>query len=274
MIRARWARLLVLVACGETTRGTSASGEVESPREEVATAQASGDATRPVAPGGASDGEAVPTSPRTPAVQTPVDRTPTVQKITVAPPEGLVDLRERLPQLAFSIGYATNDNFTGAPLAGYEAPGAWAHPDVADALAKVDAVLAADAFGLLVFDAYRPRRATRAMVRWARDSGRANLLRDGYIAERSQHNRGLAIDLTLTDRTTGAPLEMGGAWDTFDRSAAPFAAKGDADTRRRALRTAMLEAGFTPHEGEWWHFSLRRPAAREHDVPYTPAPAR
>lgn len=202
----------------------------------------------------------------------PVDATPQplATPSIVAPPAGLVDLRARLPQLRFSIGYATADNFTGAPLPGYEAPGAWAHPDVAAALSRADAALAALGHGLLVFDAYRPRRATLAMVEWTRRNHRDDLLDDGYIAARSQHNRGLAIDLTLTDRTTGTPRDLGGAWDTFDRTAGAFAATGEPDARRRLLRRVMIDAGFVPHDGEWWHFALRRRGAPEHDVPYAP----
>lgn len=56
----------------------------------------------------------------------------------------------------------------------------------------------------LVFDAYRPVRATQAMVDWCTRAGREDLLRDGYIASRSRHNLGLAVDLTLVGVRLGA----------------------------------------------------------------------
>jgi D-alanyl-D-alanine dipeptidase len=184
------------------------------------------------------------------------------------PPDGLVDLHDHVADLRLSIGYATAANFTGAPLPGYERAGAWAHPDLAKALEKVDRELATHGLGLLVYDAYRPERATKAMVEWTRVQKRGDLLEDGYISAKSQHNRGLAIDLTLVDRTTGTPLDMGGAWDTFDPSSAAFAAKGAALANRKQLRAAMTKHGFVPHEGEWWHFSYPHRSAPPLDVPY------
>jgi D-alanyl-D-alanine dipeptidase len=206
--------------------------------------------------------------PAPPAVVAPPVVVAPPERRVAPPPDGLVDLREHVPELRLSIGYATAANFTGAPLPGYEVAGAWAHADLAKALAAVDHAVAADGLGLLVFDAYRPQRATRAMVEWTRVHEREDLLKDGYISAKSQHNRGLAIDLTLVDRKTGAPIDMGGAWDTFDRSAAAFAAKGEALTNRKTLRAAMTAQRFVPHEGEWWHFSLPHPRAPALDVPY------
>lgn len=184
------------------------------------------------------------------------------------PPAGLVDLRASIPTLRLSIGYATADNFTGAPLPGYEVPGAWAHPALALALGDVDRALAQTGLGLLVYDAYRPKRATEGMMAWVRAHGRQDLVNDGYIAARSQHNRGLAIDLTLVDRAAGTPLDMGGAWDTFDPSSAAFAATGPALDHRKQLRDVMTRHGFVPHQGEWWHFSLPHAEAPVLDVPY------
>lgn len=235
--RASWAGA-VLLACGTPV----------APREET---------PAPIA--------AAKTEPAAPA-PTP---TPTPQPAPVAvPPPGLVDLQAAIPTLRLSIGYATAANFTGAPLPGYEVAAAWAHPALADALVEVDRALANDGLGLLVYDAYRPRRATDAMVAWTRANDRGDLLRDGYIAAKSQHSRGLAIDLTLVDRETGAPLDMGGVWDAFERSSAAFAAKGDALAHRRKLRERMTRQAFVPHDGEWWHFSLPHPTAPVLDVPY------
>ena len=41
------------------------------------------------------------------------------------PPEGFVDLSEHVSGVLLSIGYHVAENFTGAPLPGYGAPGAW-----------------------------------------------------------------------------------------------------------------------------------------------------
>ncbi len=186
----------------------------------------------------------------------------------VDPPAGLVDLRQEIPDVRLSIGYASADNFTGAPLPGYEIAAAWLHPRPAAALVALDRELAPLGLGLLVFDAYRPRRASAAMVAWARRTGREDLLRDGFIAARSLHNRGLAIDLSLCDRKTGRLIDMGGAWDSFGPEAAADAARGPAGVHRRDLRARMIAHGFRPHDGEWWHFSWTERDAAELDVPY------
>jgi len=186
----------------------------------------------------------------------------------VEPPPGLVDLQRATPSVRLSIGYATAANFTGAPLPGYDVAAAWAHPSLAAALADVDRALQPEGLGILVYDAYRPLRATDAMVAWTRRTHRTDLLRDRYIAARSQHNRGLAVDLTLTVRDTGTPLDMGGAWDTFGPASGAFAATGQAQANRRRLRAAMIRHGFVPHDGEWWHFAIRDAAAPVLDVPY------
>ena len=69
------------------------------------------------------------------------------------------------PPLRFAIAYAGVDNFAGEAMPGYGAPGAWLRPGPAEALQAARAALAADGLGLVIFDAYRPVRATEGM--WA-----------------------------------------------------------------------------------------------------------
>ena len=66
---------------------------------------------------------------------------------------------------------------------------------------------------------YRPIRATQGMVAWTERAGRTDLLDDGYIARRSRHNLGLAVDLTLVDLATRRELPMGTAYDAFTEAA-------------------------------------------------------
>jgi D-alanyl-D-alanine dipeptidase len=94
------------------------------------------------------------------------------------------------------------------------------------------------------------------MVTWARANDREWLLADGWVASRSEHNRGRAIDVGLADHG-GVPLDMGSGWDQFDRSSFVRGVEGEPLARRLLLRAAMLEAGFVPYEREWWHFSFR-----------------
>jgi D-alanyl-D-alanine dipeptidase len=154
------------------------------------------------------------------------------------------------------LRYATANNFTGAPLPGYEAPRAMLRREVAAALARVHARLHSAGLGLMVLDAYRPVRASLAMVDWAERSGRNDLLESGYIARQSRHNLGVAVDLTLVDLQTGTEVSMGTSFDGFTSAGAETVnVTGEALQHRQILRQAMESEGFTPYGQTWWHFN-------------------
>lgn len=184
------------------------------------------------------------------------------------PPSGFLDLREVAPSIAIDVRYHGCDNFTGAPLPGYGAPAVWLRAEAARALALVQQDLEAEGYSLLLFDGYRPHRATRAMVAWARRTGQSHLLGE-YIAERSSHNHGTAIDLTLL--RNGEPLEMGTDFDAFSGRSHTWGVLADeveAMENRLALRRAMERRGFRPYNAEWWHFSYPVAESWQRDVPY------
>jgi zinc D-Ala-D-Ala dipeptidase len=177
----------------------------------------------------------------------------------------LTDLRSSAPEIQVALRYATSDNFTGAPLPGYEGNHAYLRREAADALARVSRRAEREGYALYVFDAYRPVRATLAMVSWTQRAGREDLLRDGYIASRSRHNLGLAIDLTLVDAHTSAPLDMGTPFDTFSAAAHTANASGKAMENRLLLKRLMEAEGFTNYDQEWWHYSYSVPNAVRFD---------
>src|SRR5690606_10541890 len=108
----------------------------------------------------------------------------------------LVGLESLNPAPITDIRYATADNFTGAPLPGYEEPVALLRPEAGRALERVAAQLRTRGLGLKVWDAYRPVRASRAMVEWARRTSNDWVIEEGYVAPESGHNRGNTVDLT------------------------------------------------------------------------------
>lgn len=168
----------------------------------------------------------------------------------------LVDLATLTPPPIVELRYATSNNFTGAPLPGYEANRAFLRREAAAALQRASTALAERGYRIKVWDGYRPVRATEAMVAWTQRVGRTDLLRDGYIAERSRHNLGLAIDCTLVDARTGKELDMGTGFDTFSIEAHTRSAEGPELANRLILRSAMEQAGFAPYDDEWWHFAI------------------
>jgi zinc D-Ala-D-Ala dipeptidase len=173
----------------------------------------------------------------------------------------LVDVRSVDSTIQVDARYATPANFTGAPLPGYEAPRALLRREAAAALARVQRRLRTGDLGLRVFDGYRPVRATQAMVAWAERTDRRVLLDSGYIARRSRHNLGVAVDLTLVDLVTGTEVPMGTPFDTFTEAAHTANAEGRVLRYRQLLVRVMESEGFTNYEREWWHFSYNVAAA-------------
>lgn len=171
----------------------------------------------------------------------------------------LADVRSLDTTIVVELRYATSNNFTGAPLPGYLGNRAFLRREAAAAMALVERDLRQQGLGLKIFDAYRPVRATLAMVDWTQRVHREDLLRDGYIASRSRHNLGLAVDLTLIDLTTGRDLEMGTPFDTFSAAAHTANATGNAAVNRQRLKSTMEGRGFTNYDQEWWHFSYEVP---------------
>jgi zinc D-Ala-D-Ala dipeptidase len=168
----------------------------------------------------------------------------------------LVDVRSIDPTIQTDLRYATANNFTGAPLPGYEAPRALLRREAAAALGRVQARLRSKGLGLRVLDAYRPVRASLAMVDWAERTGHRSLLKSGYIAERSRHNLGAAVDLTLVDLMRGTEVPMGApAFDSFTATADTADATGQALHNRKILIQTMASEGFSPYGQAWWHFN-------------------
>lgn len=179
----------------------------------------------------------------------------------------LVDVQRLAPGIRVDMRYRDAGNFTGAPLPGYDANRALLRREAAAALARVQRRVEADGLTLLVWDAYRPVRATLAMMDWTRRVGREDLVRDGYIAARSRHNLGVAVDLTLADARTGVPLDMGTAFDTFSAAAHTDSASGAVMANRDRLRRAMHAEGWQNYSQEWWHYSYVVERPLRFDVP-------
>ncbi len=165
----------------------------------------------------------------------------------------LVDLREvdGGEGLAFDVRYATTNNFLGAKV--YDRPVAKLQRPAAAALVRAHRSLAAHGVGIQVFDAYRPWWVTK--VFWDAAPRHQKL----FVADPmrgSRHNRGCAVDVTLYDLATGAPVVMPSGYDEFTARAYPDYPGGTSRQRyfRELLRRAMEDQGFRVYEHEWWHF--------------------
>jgi len=167
------------------------------------------------------------------------------------PPSGnWTDLSLLIPEAKLDIRYATVNNFVKKQL--YECSTCWLRPDAAEALKEVQLELKTKGYGLVLFDCYRPRPVQQAL--WDIMPNAA------YVtppSRGSMHNRGKAVDLSLTD-LDGNQLDMGTTFDFFGKAA-------HSDNRdhpkpildRRDLLTGTMEKyGFQGIRTEWWHFSF------------------
>ena len=187
-------------------------------------------------------------------------------------PDGFVYVDEAIPDIQVELRYATDHNFVGRPVDGYQGRRAILSQPASAALAKVQADLKPFGLGLKIFDAYRPQRAVDHFVRWARNTAdtrmkaefypevdKRHLFRDDYIAERSGHSRGSTVDLTVVDLAPPhTALDMGTGFDFFGPASWPTHPDLTAPQRanRLLLQTLMVQHGFRPYPKEWWHFTL------------------
>ena len=81
----------------------------------------------------------------------------------------------------------------------------------------------------------------------------------GYIAGRSSHSRGSAVDVTLFDMKTGKEVDMGSPFDLFSKVSHPDCRDitDEQYENRMTLQKAMIRGGFEPIDCEWWHFKLK-----------------
>ena len=186
---------------------------------------------------------------------------------------GFVLLTDVIPDALLEIRYYSTFNFVGRRIDAYEAPVAYLTIEAAEALKKVSDNLRKKGYVIEVFDAYRPQSAVDHFKRWAKylddiamkpyfypDVDKTDLFKLGYIAEKSGHSRGAAVDLTIVDMRNGLELDMGGSFDFFGELSHSYHTQGLTQQQiqnRALLRDAMTENGFQYLPEEWWHFVLK-----------------
>jgi D-alanyl-D-alanine dipeptidase len=166
-------------------------------------------------------------------------------------PMDLVELTTLDPTIRLEIRYATSNNLFGTPF--YSQARAFLQRPAAEALVRVSAALRPHGYGLLVHDGYRPWSVTKMF--WdAAPEDKHIFVADP--AAGSKHNRGAAVDLTLYELATGAPVEMVSTYDETSPRAYPDYPGGTSRQRwhRALLRRAMEAERFAVYETEWWHF--------------------
>lgn len=164
------------------------------------------------------------------------------------------DLKQLIPELIMDLVYCTSINFTGEIL--YPSLGtSYLRQPAAAALQKIQLELKEEGLALKIWDAYRPYQVTRKMWQVVPDARYA-----ADPATGSGHNRGIAVDLTLVDRTSGKELDMGTDFDNFTEKAHHDCTSlpNQVLLNRKKLKSLMESNGFKALETEWWHYSWQK----------------
>ena len=164
--------------------------------------------------------------------------------------DDLVDIRRYDTTIRVDMLFASENNFTGEQL--YGAPACLMQRPLAIKLHQAQMIFLKDGYCLKINDAYRPQSVQYKLYD-AIGSTR-------YIANpdnASKHNRGCAVDVTLTD-AEGNDIEMPSAMHTFDESA--HRVNRDMSETARAnlqyMTDVLLECGLESYKYEWWHYIL------------------
>ena len=166
---------------------------------------------------------------------------------------GLVPVQEAVPGIWVDQRYSTPRNITGSPFYPPALP-CLIHKDTGVKLARAQQLLAARGYQLKIWDAYRPPESHLILFKNFGQSGYVH--EPGFEGRWSYHCYGRAVDVTLLN-PNGQELPMPSGFDDFSDRAWAAYLNGDPKItdRLRTLQSAMMRAGFSLLDREWWHFS-------------------
>jgi zinc D-Ala-D-Ala dipeptidase len=211
-------------------------------------------------------------------------------------PDGaFVSINELAPDIILDIRYSTDHNFVGRKIKGYNAPKCLLAKDAALALVEVQKELKDFSTSLKIYDCYRPNKSVQDFLDWAKDPNdekmkaeffpkipKKDIFERGFVASKSKHSRGAAVDLTIVQLPAKAQpeyksgqrlyacdlpykkrfkdnsIDMGTGYDCFDSktNTANQEISEDQKRNRLLLKLIMEKHGFQNAKGEWWHFNL------------------
>ncbi len=212
-------------------------------------------------------------------------------------PLAFVSLHDIDSTIVLDLRYFGSHNFIGQRILGYKAEKCLLTQPAAQALKAAQDELRPYGLSLKVYDCYRPQRAVDTFIAWAENKeaikmkaeffpriAKEQLFLEGYLAKKSGHSRGSAVDLTivplpvspqetyregdaLRDCTLPAAqrfgdnsLDFGTGYDCFDARANSEnpTVNSEHKVRRLMLRALLEKHGFRVAKSEWWHFTLQK----------------
>ena len=167
----------------------------------------------------------------------------------------LVRLLDMDSDFIIDLKYATTDNFTGSVV--YNFQDCYIDIHTAQQLIKAAETAKKDGYRIKVWDAYRPVSAQKRFWEIMPDDNFVAFPPDmETITEfKNSHLNGQCVDVSLTDME-GNDIPMPSGFDDFSDIARLDCPKTTGEARKNGeyLRDIMIESGFTPYDGEWWHF--------------------
>ena len=162
--------------------------------------------------------------------------------------KGLVNLAEYIPNLKLKIVYATPNNIVNKQI--YREPLCYLRKEAAEALRRVADELKKQGLALVIFDAYRPMSLQKYLFDAIPDKR--------YVRETSDHNQGIAVDVTLADANGVLPMPTN--LDVFSEKSHHGYMKlpKNAIENREKLKRIMEKHGFEAFEFEWWHYTYAK----------------
>jgi zinc D-Ala-D-Ala dipeptidase len=165
---------------------------------------------------------------------------------------GVRDRKSKVRAIDIALPYATTNNFVNTKL--YACPRCFLRTEVAIAIQRAHVQLQQQGYGgLQMLDCYRPQPIQEKLWEIKPDPN--------YVANPktgSDHNRGIAVDLTILDRQ-GQPLDMGTPFDEFSPKTHHTYTQLSAEVveHRLLLKDTMANVGLRHINTEWWHYTWR-----------------
>ena len=173
--------------------------------------------------------------------------------------------------IIIDMKYSYDDNFIGSKISGYNKNIAYLKNRAALQLVSAQQELKNKNMSFIIYDAYRPQKASEQFFLWCYDLTDQKKKSEyypriekelffelGYIARKSTHTRGIAVDVNIYDDNNKCFLDMGGHFDLFDDRSQTINNEITPSQleNRLFLRRIMENHGFENYPSEWWHYSL------------------
>ncbi len=164
--------------------------------------------------------------------------------------QNLIKVNKKDLPVIIDLRYASTNNFTKKKL--YTSDICLIHKVAYEHLHLAVEIAKKQNLRLKIFDAYRPANIQKKLWDCLPDP---NFIAPPYKG--SPHSRGVAVDLTLTDKQ-GNELDMGTDFDEFSRLSYHGCLDISAESykNRLLLLGIMIDAGWDFYRNEWWHYQL------------------